>query len=59
MMISNEEVNRTYYDSEKNLYFMHYKNIYTNNIQEFTSDKVTLSKEELHNYLINKNFYQK
>lgn len=58
MMISNEEVNRTYYDSEKNLYFMHYKNIYRNNIKEFTSDNVTLSKEELNKYLINKNYYQ-
>lgn len=57
MMISNEEINRTFFDKEKNIYFMHYKNIYGENISEFTSDKVVMSKDELHQYLINKNFY--
>jgi len=57
MMISHEETNRTFFDKEKNLYFMHYKNIYNDNIKEFTSDKVVLSKEELYDYLKNKNFY--
>jgi hypothetical protein len=37
---------------------MHYKNIYDKGVKEFTSDKVVLSKEELYDYLKNKNFYK-
>lgn len=57
MMISTEETNRTFFDQEKNIYFMHYKNIYDKNVKEFTSDKVVMSKDELHQYLINKKYY--
>jgi len=57
MMISSEEINRTFYNKEKKLYYMHYKNIYKESIDEFTSDKVVLSKDELYQYLITKNFY--
>ena len=58
MMISKEETPRTFFDEEKNLYFMHYKNIYNSGIKEFTSDNVMISKDELYRYLINKNFYK-
>jgi UDP-glucose 4-epimerase len=58
MMISKEETPRTFFDKEKNLYFMHYKNIYNTGVGEFTSDKVMISKEELYRYLVNKNFYK-
>ncbi len=58
MMISNEETNRTFFDDKKNIYYMHYKNIYDSNVKEFTSDNVVLSKEELYQYLINKKFYK-
>jgi UDP-N-acetylglucosamine 4,6-dehydratase/5-epimerase len=58
MMISKEETPRTFFDEEKNLYFMHYKNIYNTGVKEFTSDNVMISKDELHKYLINKNFYK-
>jgi len=58
MMISKEETPRTFFDKEKNLYFMHYKNIYNTGVKEFTSDKVMISKEELYRYLVNKNFYK-
>lgn len=58
MMISKEESPRTYYDQDKNIYYMHYKNIYNNNDFEFTSNNVVLSKEELYVYLNSKNFYQ-
>jgi UDP-glucose 4-epimerase len=58
MMISKEETPRTFFDKEKNLYFMHYKNIYNTGVEEFTSDKVMISKEELYKYLVNKNFYK-
>jgi len=57
MMISKEETNRTFFDKEKNIYFMHYTNIYDKGVKEFTSDNVLLSKGELHKYLIDKNFY--
>lgn len=58
MMISKEETPRAFFDEEKNLYFMHYKNIYNTGVKEFTSDNVMISKDELHKYLINKNFYK-
>jgi UDP-N-acetylglucosamine 4,6-dehydratase/5-epimerase len=58
MMISNEETNRTFFDGEKNIYYMHYKNIYNSNVKEFTSDKVVMSKNDLRQYLINKNYYE-
>jgi UDP-N-acetylglucosamine 4,6-dehydratase len=57
MMISKEETNRTFFDKEKNIYFMHYTNIYDKGVKEFTSDSVLLSKRELHKYLIDKKFY--
>lgn len=57
MMISNEEANRTFFNKEKNTYFMHYKNIYDSGVKEFTSNNVVMSKDELHQYLKNKNFY--
>jgi len=58
MMISNEETNRTFFDKDKNIYFMHYKDIYSSNIDEYTSDKVLMSKEELYHYIKSKNFYR-
>jgi len=58
MMISKEEKPRTFFDAEKNVYFMHYKNIYNQLEEEFTSDKVVLSKDELRKYLKLKEFYK-
>ena len=58
MMISKEETPRTFFDEEKNLYFMHYKNIYNSGVKEFTSNNVMISKDELYKYLIKKNFYR-
>ena len=58
MMISKEEKPRTFFDAEKNVYFMHYKNIYNQLDEEFTSDKVVLSKDELREYLKLKEFYK-
>ena len=58
MMISKEETPRTFFDKEKNLYFMHYKNIYNSGVKEFTSNNVMISKDELYRYLVNKNFYK-
>ena len=58
MMISKEETPRTFFDKGKNLYFMHYKNIYDTGVKEFTSNNVMISKDELYRYLVNKNFYR-
>jgi UDP-N-acetylglucosamine 4,6-dehydratase/5-epimerase len=58
MMISKEETPRTFFNEEKNLYFMHYKNIYNSGVKEFTSNNVMISKDELYKYLTNKNFYK-
>lgn len=58
MMISKEETERTYFDNEKNIFFMHYKNIYNQQVEEYTSDKVLITKNELYNYLKDKNFYK-
>jgi len=57
MMISKEETYRTFLDKDKNIYFMHYKNTHNSGIDEFTSDKVVLSKDSLYSYLSSKNFY--
>lgn len=52
MMISIEEAPRTFYDSEKDAYYMHYKNIADTCIDfELTSDKTVVTKEELGNIL--------
>ena len=58
MMISKEESPRTFFDEEKNAYFMHYKDIYNDNDYEFTSDKVIVTKNELRNILINYNYFK-
>lgn len=60
IMISKEEIPRTYLDEKLNLYLMHYKNIYkddTINIKEFSSENVVVSKEELYIKLKENQFY--
>jgi len=48
MMISKEETPRTFFEDEKNSFFMHYKNIASDPIDfEFTSDKSLVTKQEL------------
>jgi UDP-N-acetylglucosamine 4,6-dehydratase len=61
MMISKEEKNRTYFDSEKNTYFMHYKNQFNSNFDwdEFTSDYTICTKEELDKILKQHNYFKK
>lgn len=60
LMISKEEMNRTYFDTDKNTFFMHYKNQYYKNLgfEEFSSDLVTVSKEELNNILKTYNYFK-
>ena len=51
VMISKEEVHRTSYNNENDIYYMHYKNInpVSNNFnwEEFTSDITVVNKQEL------------
>lgn len=62
IMISREEVPRTYLDKKTNLYMMHYHNIYDNSsveFNEFSSENVVVSKENLYKKLKENNFYIK
>ncbi|WP_322549040.1 polysaccharide biosynthesis protein [Flavobacterium psychraquaticum] len=62
IMISREEVPRTYLDKNTNLYMMHYHNIYDNDtvaFDEFSSEDVVVSKENLYKKLKDNNFYLK
>jgi UDP-N-acetylglucosamine 4,6-dehydratase len=59
VMISDEEVSRTFFNEEKDIFQMHYKNIAIDPIKNtFSSDQVVISKEELNNYLKQKKYYK-
>lgn len=59
MMISKEETPRTFYDKEKNTFFMHYKDLAREPIDlEFTSDTSVVSKKELYSILKEYNFFK-
>lgn len=60
MMVSKEEIPRTFYDEKNNVYFMHYKNIYNNNFSwdEYTSDNTIVSKNDLDIILSNFNYFK-
>ena len=62
MMISKEEIFRTTYNSNHNIFYMHYKNISDSQIpflwDEFTSDNVVVNEEELNNILTNYNYFK-
>jgi len=61
IMISCEEIPRITKMNNKNYFFMHYKKVF-NEIKlinnEYSSRDCLISKEELYNYLKNKNFYK-
>ena len=59
-MISKEEVPRTFYDNENNVYLMHYKNIYEGKFSwdEFTSDVTLLPKQDLHELLAKYDYFK-
>jgi UDP-N-acetylglucosamine 4,6-dehydratase len=60
IMISKEEINRTYFDTDKNTYYMHYKNQYDKNLgfEEFSSNLVSVDKETLNNILKKYNYFK-
>ncbi len=60
MMVSKEERPRTTHNPSNDNYYMHYKDISDNPPywQEFTSQEVAVTKDELESILINHNFFQ-
>jgi UDP-glucose 4-epimerase len=60
MMISKEEVPRTIYNQEHDIYYMHYKNTNLNkfNWEEFTSDITLVNKQELKTILQKYKYFQ-
>ena len=59
MMISAEEAPRTYFNQEKNAFFMHYEDLAQDPIDfEFTSDSVSVSKEELEKLLESYDYFR-
>lgn len=59
MMISAEEAPRTYFNREKNAFFMHYEDLAQDPIDfEFTSDSVSVSKEELEKLLESYDYFR-
>jgi UDP-glucose 4-epimerase len=64
IMIAKEELPRTYYSKENNIYLMHYKNIQENNMygklinNEYNSGDYTYTKNELIEILEKNNYYK-
>lgn len=60
MMISKEEAPRTIYDSNHDIYYMHYKNVTTveHSWNEFTSDICVVPKQELESILAAHNYFK-
>ena len=60
MMVSKEERPRTFYNVDNDTYYMHYKDISDRQVswEEFTSDQVAVSKQELEHILTHHNFFQ-
>jgi len=60
IMISSEEISRTFFSKKDNCYFMHYEHIYNNvkfKNKEFSSRDVCIDKNELEIILNKKNYY--
>lgn len=59
IMVSKEEVSRTFYNSKNDTYCMHYKDISPNPIlEEFSSENTVVSKKELINILEKYNYFK-
>lgn len=60
-MISQQENDRVHFDKEKNMYIMHYKDIYNEtkfNENGFSSEYALVNKEELEEILKNNNYFR-
>ncbi len=60
MMVSKEERPRTFYNVDNDTYYMHYKDISDRQVswEDFTSDQVAVSKQELEDILQHHNYFQ-
>jgi len=60
MMVSKEEKPRTSFNKTKDVYYMHYKDLSSNSVdwEEYTSDQVLISKEELEILLQKYNYFE-
>ncbi len=60
MMVSKEERPRTFYNVDNGTYYMHYKDISDRQVswEDFTSDQVAVSKQELEDILQHHNYFQ-
>jgi hypothetical protein len=60
MMVSNEEVPRTIYNEDDDVYYMHYKNTSDSKFiwDEYTSDKTLVTKQELDIILQKYNYFK-
>lgn len=60
MMVSNEEVPRTIYNEDDDVYYMHYKNTSDSKFMwdEYTSDKTLVTKQELDIILQKYNYFK-
>ncbi len=60
MMISREEAPRSFFNTGNNTYYMHYSNLSNQSIdwEEFTSDKVVVSKKDLELILSKYQYFQ-
>lgn len=60
MMVSKEERPRTFHNVDNDTYYMHYKDISDSQVswEEFTSDQVAVSKQELEDILQHHNYFQ-
>ena len=59
IMVSKEEAPRTFYNETNDTYFMHYKKIFNNSLNdEFNSYETTVSKQELIKILNHYNFFK-
>lgn len=59
IMVSKEEAPRTFYNEVDNTYYMHYKDIFDNSLNdEFSSYETTVSKQELTKILNHYNFFK-
>ena len=59
IMVSKEEAPRTFYDKVDDTYYMHYKEVFDNSLNdEFSSYETTVSKQELTKILNHYNFFK-
>ncbi len=59
IMVSKEEASRTFYNKIDDTYYMHYKEVFDNSLNdEFSSYETTVSKQELIKILNHYNFFK-